>query len=159
MLEPHQAKTYRVSQPIATHFREASCMEVNCAQLENGWLSAIDEGTNLGQAQAYYIRKESGRRFTEYRAVPHERTNDVGETYYEYERSASGPITVFIFPPGQKCFAQHKVSLDRPSKFTVRDGNVAGNPRGTPAVARNARDWVDDFANHQEMIAKAHKEG
>jgi hypothetical protein len=134
-------------------------MEVNCERLANGWLSAIDEGTSLGQAQAYYIRHESGRRFSEYRAVPKVVKDDSGLEYMEYEKLASGPMTIFVFAPGQRCFEQHRVSLDRPAHFLVRDGYPGVNPRGTPPRVHNAEDWVDDFANHQQSLYDKHQEG
>lgn len=158
-LPPEYAKTYQVLQPLATHYRDATCMEVSCTRLENGWLSAIDETTSLGQAQAYYIRHESGRRFTEYKATPKQVVGPNGIEVMEYEKAIGGLLTIFVFVPGQKCFEQHRVSLDRPAHFLIRDGHSGLNPRGTPPIIRNARDWVDDFANHQQALADKFNEG
>jgi hypothetical protein len=138
-LPPEHTKTYQILQPRATHYRKATCMEVHCEFMADGWVSAIDESTDLGQAQGYYIRHESGRRFTE-------------------EKSESG-LTLFVFVAGQKCFQQHVVSLDRTPKYVVRDGDHRGNPRGSSPIVRNARDWTDDFSNHQQTLSDKFNEG
>lgn len=133
-------KTYEVAAPLKTHYRPATCAEVECGSHTRGWQSFIDESTALGQKQAYYIRKQSGRRFTE-------------------ERLETG-ITSFTFVPGQTCFGAHQVALDKPRIFLVRDGDYRGNPRGTrPRVHANGLDWVDDFATHQQAIADAVERG
>jgi hypothetical protein len=138
-LPPEHLKTYRVLQPLKTHYRKATCFEVKCDLMANGWRSVIDEATDLGQAQAHYIRHEAGRRFSE-------------------EKTPNG-LTVFTFVPGQKCFNQHVVNLDRPARFLIQDGDSRGNPRGTETVVRTAEDWADDFANHQQKLADKHEEG
>ncbi len=127
-------KTYSITAPISTHFRAATCEETNCPNLANGWASVIDESTDLGQKQAHYIRKQSGRKFIETR-------NEAG-------------LTRFEFASGQTCFTPHKVRLERPEIFRVRGGDYRGNPRNTPVVThKNAEDWRDDFANHQAQLA------
>ena len=132
-LPADQMKTYAIHAPLNTHFRDATCEESDCQAYQHGWRSTIDETSNLGQMQAHYIRRESGRGFTE------EKTED--------------GMTVFTFKPGQKCFQQHKARLDRAELFVVRDGDWRGNPRGTEArVHKRAADWVDDFAEHQDRI-------
>jgi len=126
-------QTYQVVSPLATHFRPASCAEVDCPNLEHGWRTVVDETTDLGRQQAHYIRKESGRKF---------------------QALADGGLTTFIFEAGQACFAQHQVRLDRPEHYLVRAGDWRGNPQGTPARQHaNADDWIDDFANHQQALA------
>lgn len=135
-------KTYAIKAPKSTHTRPADCAEVECKAYLNGWQTTCDEATELGGWQANYIRKESGRGFTE-------------------ERDARG-VTVFTFKAGQRCFASdgHRVSIDRPALFVVRDGDWRGNPRGTrPYVHTSPDDWVDDFANHQQAIADRLQEG
>lgn len=133
---PASYRTFEVAQPITTHYRQATCAEVRCLAYESGWQSGIDESTDLGQRQAHYIRKQSGRSFTESRS-------EVG-------------ITVFVFEPGQRCFASdtHRVPLERPALYVVREGDWRGNPREIePRVHARAADWVDEFANHQDRLA------
>lgn len=135
-------KTYSILAPTPTHFRPATCAELDCPQHVHGWLTTVDERTDLGQGQAYYIRKQSGRRFTEVRTP-------LG-------------LTEFTFEAGQRCFraGEHQTRLERPEIFVVRDGDHRGNPRGT-ATRRHASaaDWQDDFASHQQTLADKFQEG
>ncbi|MFD5631584.1 hypothetical protein [Streptomyces sp. NPDC127072] len=96
------------------------CEEVSCAGWREGWESAIDESTDLGKAQAAYIRTQAGRTFREL-------------------RTAAG-LTVFRFESGQRCFADHKT---RPELYLVRDGDFRGNPTGRRREHTRAADWVD----------------
>jgi hypothetical protein len=139
---PVQAmKTYQVSSPISTHTRPATCAEVECRPHTQGWATAVDERTELGQRQAYYIRKESGRSFRE-------------------ERTEKG-WTAFTFPAGQRCFdsASHRVPLDRPEFYIVRSGDWRGSPLGLIRRHTRPEHWVEDFALHQQGVAKMVERG
>lgn len=129
-------KTYEISAPVATHFRAASCAEVDCRHYLNGWQTMVDESSDLGQRQAYYIRKLAGRAFTE-------------------ERNEGG-LTIFTFEAGQTCFrvGDHRVSLGRPEIFRVWRGDWRGQLESAYRHTRPA-DWVDDFAEHQDRLARA----
>lgn len=127
-------KTYQIIAPKSTHYRPATCEEVECDMYQNGWKSIIDESTDLGKKQAHYIRYESRRSF-------------------KTERLPNG-LTSFYFEPGQQCFYEHQVKLDRPEIYVVTGGDFRGNPLGTaPVRHKNAADWQDDFANHQDKLA------
>lgn len=127
-------KTYVISSPLATHFRPGTCAEAECGAHEHGWLMRVDEAAELGQRQAYYIRKQASRKHTE-------------------QRDEAG-LTVFTFEAGQQCFAEHKVPLGRPEKYLVKGGDWRGNPRGTRTLVHTRpADWVDDFQNHQQGLA------
>lgn len=136
-LPPSQTKTYSIHAPAATHFRKASCEEIGCEAMENGFASLIDETTELGKKQAYYIRKLSGRKFT--------------------EDSPEEGKTLFTFEAGQTCFTPHQVPLGKPELYIVRDGDYRryGNGR----LHANAEDWVDDFVTHQDKFATAIERG
>lgn len=133
-LPAHQYKTYTIVSPISTHFRDGSCDEAGCLAQRNGWKTVVDESTELGQRQAHYIRKQSGRRFTE-------------------ERTPEG-LTAFTFVAGQRCFTTHKVPLDRPEFYLVRGGDWRGNPRGERRQHSGPDAWVNDFGEHQDRIAR-----
>jgi len=133
-----EVKTYALAAPQATHFRRASCQEVECAEYARGWLSMIDVSTPLGQNQAYYIRMRSGRSFT--------------------ASEVDGMVT-FSFPAGQQCFAQHTVPLERDPILFVRGGDWRGNPSGFVRRHTRAEDWVDDFATHQQAIVDQFEKG
>lgn len=134
-LPVEMVKSYVIASPRDTHTRPATCDEVGCKAQTAGWQTFADESTRLGQRQAHYIRKVSGRRFTEQRD--------------EFGR------TVFTFPAGQQCFADHRVSIDRPEIFAVKGGDHRGNPRGTLRVHDSPTDWVEDFAEHQDRLKQA----
>lgn len=136
-LPPDKMKTYSIHAPAATHFRKASCMEVECEAMENGFASLIDETTELGKKQAYYIRKLSGRKFV--------------------ETSPEEGKTLFTFESGQSCFIDHQVSLEKPELFIVRDGDY--RRYGSGRLHANADDWVDDFVTHQDKFATAIERG
>ena len=135
-------KTFQVSSPVSTHFRPASCEEAGCLAHAHGWATMCDESSDQGQRQAYYIRKQSGRLFVEART-------ELG-------------ITRFTFEAGQRCFASddHRVPLERPELYIVREGDWRGNPRGIePRFHARPADWVDEFANHQDRLATAIEQG
>jgi hypothetical protein len=128
-------KTYHITSPISTHYRTGTCAEAGCLAYRHGWQTSVDEATDLGQRQAHYIRKLAGRRFVE-------RRTELG-------------LTAFTFEPGQQCFAEHKVSLDRPELYVVRGGDWRGNPTGDVRKHAGPDSWVNDFAEHQDRIARA----
>jgi hypothetical protein len=132
-MAPSAYKTYGLRQPSATHFRAATCEEAECLNFLNGWETAVDEATELGQRQAHYIR--------------HDRTRRALEAH-------RGPLTVFTFEPGQRCFGadQHRVLVGREPLFFVREGDFRGNPSGQVRKHARAQDWVDDFATHQDRL-------
>ena len=141
-LGPETFKTYQVVAPLSTHWRRATCEEVQCPHFLHGWSSTIDENTELGMSQAYYIRKESGRSFTEQQLGPR--------------------VTRFDFTAGQPCFARdsHKIRLEREELFYVKGGDWRGNPLQTrPRQHTRPEFWLEDFAEHQARIADAIEEG
>lgn len=141
-LPSHAYKTYQVVAPLSTHFRPATCQEVECPAMINGWRTVVDESTPLGAKQAHYIRTVSRRSFRE--------DKDLGVS----------SMTSFVFAPGQLCFAQHKLRTGRPEVYLVRDGDHRGNPRGTqPRRHTRAEDWVEDFNEHQGRLADEIEKG
>lgn len=134
-LPAHAYKTYQILSPLATHYRDGTCDEAGCLAYQHGWQTSVDESTDLGKRQAHYIRKLSGRRFTE-------RRTELG-------------LTAFRFDVGQRCFTTHKVPLERPEIFVVKGGDWRGNPRGDRYQHSSGDSWVDDFGTHQDRLARA----
>lgn len=132
-------KSYEIKAPLATHWSVATCADVDCDAYLLGWESHINEATDLGQRQAHYIRRESGRRFTE-------------------ERTPAG-LTVFKFEAGQKCFAQHNARNARPERFVERGGDHRGNPRREFRAHVRPDDWVESFSEHQDRLRSALERG
>jgi hypothetical protein len=129
-------RTFSVATPLSTHTRVASCLEVECLAHENGWMTTVDERTELGRGQADYIRHAmTPRRY--------------------YTESREGDLTVFTFPAGQKCFAEHRIDLDRPAFFRARPGDHRIRPAQHEIYQyANGDDFVDDFANNQQALAE-----
>lgn len=134
-------QSYEIRSPAATHWRAASCAEIDCPHHLSGWQTTVDERTELGAKQAYYIRKLSGLGFLEVR-------REDGLTRFEFEA-------------GQRCFSSgddtHRVQV-RPENYLVRGGDWRGN-LGLIRRHSGARDWVDDFGEHQQNIADRIEKG
>lgn len=132
-LQAHQVKSYQVS----SKRRPASCQEAGCAHYLMGWRTIVPADS----PQAYYIRSGSGRKFT--------------------EELQPGGLVEFTFEAGQQCFSSstHTVPEEGNERYVERGGDWRGNPRGEVRVHRNADDWVDSFANHQDKLATRLEQG
>lgn len=133
-------QTFQIVAPKETHSVPATCEEVECAQYKNGWAMKIDLTIELGQRQAYYIKHQSGRS-------------------YEVHEQRDGLVTLH-FRPGQPCFNEHRKSIERDPLFRVKGGDKRGNPLKIPTrVHKKPEFWVEEFAENQQTIADAVKEG
>lgn len=133
-------QTFQIVAPKDTHTVPATCEEVECEQYARGWMMKIDLGTELGQRQARYIKHSSGRAFT-------------------WENSPEGLVTL-TFRSGQPCFQEHRKAIERDPLFRVKGGDKRGNPLRTPTrVHTKPEFWVEEFAENQQTIADAVKEG
>jgi hypothetical protein len=147
---PQAYKTYTVRSPLATHYRPATCAEVDCPNHQHGWQTIVDERTTLGMQQAAWIRQEC-------------RTEQAALAFgaggrRRYVETRDDALTVFTFGPGQTCFAQHQVPLGRPEFYLVRAGDWRGNG-GLIRRHQRAADWVEDCAEHQDRIAHLRNQG
>jgi hypothetical protein len=130
-------RTYEMRAPLGTHFRPATCPEVQCLHYLRGWRVHLEALTpDLVEAA-----RTSGRRYRE-------ETVGEGQTY-------------LVFEPGQLCFrvSEHRARLDRAPLFVVRDGDYRGNPTGRGRQHTRSEDWVEDFAAHQQAIADEIEKG
>lgn len=119
-------KVFRADAPLATHWRDGSCEEAECDVYAHGWVTVVDEATELGRAQAAYVRTDRTREYTE---------------------SYDGALTSFVFVAGQQCYQAHRVPLERPAilRVTTVDGT-----RTHTGVA----DWWDDMHTHTDQVSK-----
>jgi len=132
-------KTYQIVAPRTTNFRTATCAEVECSAMVNGFKVTVDVGTELGRRQAHYIRNDRTRSASEVR---------------------QGNLVEFTFAAGNKCFVKHSVRVDNNPLFFVKDGDYRGNPRGTaPRQHTSASDWLEDFSEHQDKLKTALERG
>jgi hypothetical protein len=95
------SNTFSASRPIGTHWRIASCKEVDCLHYLAGWQTKIDISTVLGREQYDYIINKSGKKGT---------------------GKKMGNMVTFEFSPGQKCFREHKIPLERDPILSVQKG-------------------------------------
>ncbi len=139
LTDPRAYQTYQWLAPKASHFRPATCEEVECQEYLLGFVVTVDEHTELGQKQAHYIRHDRSRRHEEIRTI-------------------DSTLTEFIFEPGQTGFGhQHQVQI-RPEIFVKKDGDFRGNPTGRKQIL-SQQDWKDDFGEHLENLADEQEKG
>jgi hypothetical protein len=131
-MTPGSYKTYAVAAPRPTHWRDASCAEVDCEMYLHGWRTVV----NAGSEADVYIRADHSRR-------------------HAVEALPDGRVA-FTFEPGQQCFKAHQVKREIPELFVVRDGDWRW---GANAQRRSPDDWVDDFRTHQDRLADRLKQG
>jgi hypothetical protein len=146
-------QTYQILQPLATHWRPATCAEVDCPAYLQGWRSVVPEGS----PQAAYIRSDRSRRHREESTVGV--WDDTTSTWRVRDLRAEG-LVGFWFEAGQTCFAagDHRVPLDRPQIFRVAPthaGRVAGDIR----THDNGAHWVEDFSIHLDHIRTIRERG
>lgn len=139
-LPPHAMKTYGIRVPVATHFRLATCVEVDCPNYLHGWETIIDESSPEGQYHAETIRSLQG---------------------YGYTVERRGDFTVYVFAPGQRCFSAstHRISLEREPLYIVKGGDWRANPSGEFRQHANADEFVEDFGEHQQRLADRLEQG
>lgn len=134
-------QTFQIAAPTKTHFRPASCEEVECPNYLRGWRMRIDLNTELGQKQAYYIKHHAGRS-------------------YKVTGQADGVVDL-EFAPNQPCFDQHKVRRnDIPELYRVKGGDHRGNPlRTLTRTHKSPETWVEEFQENQDRLKRAKEKG
>lgn len=130
-------KTYQIVSPLSTHWRPATCAEVDCPEYIKGWKLRV-EGL---PPEMVHAAKTCGRKFTELDVTADEHW--------------------LIFEAGQPCFrsAQHRRLLDKQEIFVVRDGDFRGNPTGNVRKHTRPEHWVEDFSEHQDKLAQQIQQG
>jgi hypothetical protein len=130
---PENYKTYLLRRPLATHWRPATCSEVDCKHYLLGWQTMLASN----DPQVDLVRSLRGQ-------------------WHFTEAAPEGGVIVFTFPAGQKCFRtdQHRLPmLDRPALYVVRGGDWRGDPRGeTPRVHNKPEHWVEDMQEHLDRV-------
>lgn len=138
LMPPSAYKTYALKLPVQTHFRVATCKEVECEREANGFRTTLDTSQPAHARTAKWIEDHSGRKYT---------------------KQETGTLVIYTFPAGQECFNTHHVTLEREPLLIVRGGDWRGNPRGDRRIHARAADWVEDFAEHQDGIAREIEKG
>lgn len=141
---PTQAyNTFRVSSPVATHFRAATCQEFNCSNYNNGWsyIKAELEKENL-----LYAVTHAGKRYREMSIPVLIKVDDEWIT---------GPEQLsLVFEPGQSCFQErsHVVPLGRPEFYFAGRGDFRSFRPREARRFNHSEDWLDMFQNEQDKI-------
>lgn len=138
LLPPSARKTFSILMPTKTHWRKATCAEVDCPRFLKGWKAQVEVMT---PEQIHLIKGAKYR----YREL----TVKAGETWW-------------LFEAGQSCFQAdlHRIQLGKPELFVVRDGDWRGNPRRTPELRHKRPEfWVEQFSEHQAKLARAREAG
>lgn len=147
-LPPQALQTFEIAEPLPTHWRAATCAEVECQAHAHGWRTVLDLSTPDGVKRARYIRDHAGRHFT-------------------HEFSGDHTMITFTFPAGQTCFTPHRVSVGRPALFVVRRGghrDSARDPRPVRALSGvrvfdRPDQWADDLHEATDRVAAARQRG
>lgn len=134
----HTMRTFQIDQPLETHFRRATCAEVECSAHASGWVMGFDLTDPDKAAAARWIRDHSGRTFT--------------------AQVTPGKV-VLTFAAGQTCFAKHRVPLEREPFYVVRGGDFRGNPTGYRVRPANADDFVDQWDNDLDKLNRIRERG
>lgn len=138
---PAAYKTYSIVAPLSSHHRPATCAETDCPDYLNGWGVRVEGLLPEMLHAAKTARFQVNGRWVPYRYV--EVPVAEGETWLHFEA-------------GQPCFraGEHRLRVDKPELYVVRDGDHRGNPRGTKARMHQRPElWVEDFGEHQQNIA------
>lgn len=135
-MPPGAYQTFQVAAPLSTHWRPATCEEVACPDYLNGWRLRVEGLTE----QDIHVATHCGRKYERLAVCP-------GETW-------------LVFEAGQPCFkaSKHRKRIDREERFIIRGGDHRANPAGDRRET-TASGWVDDFGEHQEVLADRLKEG
>lgn len=131
-------QTYRIVAPVSTHWRPATCAEVECTAYERGWASTVIAGDDM---EATLLRASDG-------------LIDGRRRRYTRHPQPDGFVR-YVFGPGQPCFkaSTHRVRLDRQEIYLRRGGDWRGNPTGEVVRHSRPEHWVEDFGEHQQAIA------
>jgi hypothetical protein len=133
-----QMRTFQLAQPIKTHFRKATCKEVDCPNYANGWSMGFDLTDPERAKAARWIRDHSGRTMS---AVV-----------------AEGKVTL-TFPAGQECFTTHRVPLERDPFMVVRAGDFRGNPTGWRMRHTSAESFADQWSDDLDKLKTKRERG
>lgn len=138
VLPPGAYQTYEIDAPLATHWRRATCQEVDCPKYLNGWISKVvrnssDESILKHACQVYGISWKS--------------------------IELVDGFNCYRFDAGQRCFKfmTHHVPLERPATFYLKGGDWRGSD--FTRIFDKPEQWIDHFAHHQDKLSSAVERG
>lgn len=135
-----------------------TCVEANCANERNGWVTVLDPSDPKHAKGANWIREDQGRHYIDLRSEDALEYLDAygagigvvgGNLRGIVERTPPGML-IFIFPPGQQCFRPH---LDREVAFVHRDS------RGGERVHTRPVDWNEHMNIEGDRVNQMRQRG
>lgn len=135
-LPAHTYQTFAIKAPVSTHFRAASCAEMDCPNYLGGWRVHVEALT----PDLVHAARNSGRKYVEQHVAE-------GHTY-------------LVFEAGQPCFraSQHRTRIDRPELYVVRNGDHRQS-FGETRQHSTPEHWVEEFAENQDRLIGAKQRG
>jgi hypothetical protein len=135
-LPAHTFRTFRISAPVSSHFRPATCAEVDCPNWLSGWKVRVESLT----PDLLHAAKTSGRRYR--------------------EQSLAAGETWLVFEPGQACFraSQHRTPIGRPELYLVQDGDWRQS-YGQARQHTRPEHWVEEMSENQQRLIDAKQRG
>lgn len=140
---PEHYRSYTISMPLSSHWRLATCEEVDCLQYLQGFVQLVDVSTDLGLRQYEYLAKKDKDRSPIIHRV----------NMYDFR---------FVYRPGTPCMRRgdHRLPIGREPLYLVQGGDWRGNPLQIPVRRHKKVDfWVEDFALNQIRISEVQKKG
>lgn len=131
-------QTFRISRPVATHRRPATCAEIDCEAWRCGWTTVVP----VGSTQEATVRQAMAGAID-------------GVARHGREEKAGDGLVSFRFAAGQPCFRQtkHTKSLERPENYLVRGGDWRRN-LGLVRRHTSPDSWVDDFSTTLDQVRR-----
>lgn len=145
LLPAHAMKTFEIRQPLATHFRVATCAEANCKWYAEGRIVGFDLTDPAKVAAANELARicvDSGLR---------------------YQAKTVGTTAQFTFPAKQRCLTSytrpHRIPLERDPLMIVRGGDWRGNPRREGMRHTSPESFVDHWATDLDKLNTEQERG
>ena len=114
---------YQATFPLESHWRQASCKEVDCPNYVMGWVTRVQIGSSLND----YIKQSSKAR--------------------KYKIVREGELSAYYFEAGQECFkgqaGQHRIKLERGAWLTRNASSRT--PLFLEQNAMDVNQWIDEF--------------
>jgi hypothetical protein len=136
---PHLFRTFSVRQPLATHWRRATCEEVECEAFHRGWVTTVPPESQeyVDLARACRGEVDGFRR---------------GAAPGSPEVTAEGFLR-FTFPAGQLCLraSAHKIHNDEMPIFQHRGGDWRASS-GRVVTHSTPESWRDELGENQLRI-------
>jgi len=118
----HISKVFQATWPKSSHWRSATCQEVDCPHYLLGWVTKVV----IGSDNDLYIRADRKRR---------------------YKMVKEGDLHNYIFEAGQQCFRSeagaHYIRLERGPWLTVNA--LDRQPSRLERDAMESERWIDEF--------------